>query len=83
MYELSRFPPVHARSIQHSNDLRVCESMIRQGSKSFFMASLLLPREVRNPARGIRPRAVRPKLARTSPWPAPRRFTRALLSLLE
>jgi len=30
-----------------SSDLRACEGMIRRGSKSFFLSSLLLPRRVR------------------------------------
>jgi 15-cis-phytoene synthase len=32
---------------------RACDALMRNGSKSFFAASLLLPRRVRNPARAL------------------------------
>ena len=34
-------------------DLAACRQMIRDGSKTFFMASLLLPHRVREPARSL------------------------------
>jgi 15-cis-phytoene synthase len=35
------------------SDLRDCRALLRGGSRSFFAASLLLPREVRNPASAL------------------------------
>ncbi|MFH1815673.1 MAG: phytoene/squalene synthase family protein [Pseudomonadota bacterium] len=34
----------------HAEDMRACRALLRNGSKSFFAASLLLPRAVREPA---------------------------------
>ena len=34
-------------------DMAACRQMIRDGSKTFFMASLLLPDRVREPARSL------------------------------
>lgn len=41
-------PPLSAAS-----DLRACRALLRGGSRSFFAASLLLPKEVRDPASAL------------------------------
>ena len=38
---------------QFDRDVAVCRTMLRGGSRSFFMASLLLPRAVRDPASAL------------------------------
>ncbi len=38
---------------RHSMDLHDCESLMRTGSKTFFAASLVLPRRVRGPATAL------------------------------
>lgn len=38
---------------RHSMDLHDCEALMRTGSKSFFAASLVLPRRVRSPATAL------------------------------
>lgn len=43
-------PPRSADAAREAADLRVCESLIRQGSRSFFNASRVLPAGVRGPA---------------------------------
>src|SRR5262249_40851906 len=36
-----------------SGDLRACRALLRQGSRTFFAASLLLPKRVRDPASAL------------------------------
>lgn len=43
-------PPLPDKPFATAADLAACRAMIRQGSRSFFAASLLLPSEVRAPA---------------------------------
>jgi 15-cis-phytoene synthase len=36
-----------------ASDLKVCQAMLRGGSRTFYAASLLLPRRVREPATAL------------------------------
>jgi phytoene synthase len=46
-------PATHASADDHACDLAACRQMLRVGSKSFFAASLLLPKRVRDPASAL------------------------------
>jgi len=39
--------PVAAEGLQRTRDLAACRELLREGSKSFYAASLLLPRRMR------------------------------------
>jgi phytoene synthase len=43
----------HSPEAAHAADLEACRELLRHGSKSFFAASLLLPRGVRDPATAL------------------------------
>lgn len=46
-------PPSTAESFASAADLAQCQAMLQNGSRSFFAASLLLPKGVREPAMGL------------------------------
>lgn len=46
-------PPIQDEKSSYRSDIAACREMLRVGSHSFFAASLLLPREVREPASAL------------------------------